>query len=75
MDKQDQLSDAQRNYIDSIRGGIPSRDGIFGSLTSKEFAYALDSYLNNTPVATVVERILADRHLVDDGKHVDDTLH
>ncbi len=50
MDKQDRLTDAQRDYVDLIRGGVA------GSLSSKEFAYALDSYLNNTPADTVIDR-------------------
>lgn len=55
MEKQDQLSDAQRDYVDTIRGGVA------GSLSTKEYAYALDSFMNGTDVETVVARINADR--------------
>lgn len=55
MERQDQLSDAQRDYVDTIRGGVQ------GALSDKEYAYALDSFLNGTEVRKVVDRILADR--------------
>lgn len=66
MEKQDRLTDAQRDYVDTIKGGVT------GSLSAKEYAYALDSFLNGTNVETVVTRINADRQEHGSDRRPDD---